>query len=105
MNGTEAKQRAVRIEGNAINLSAAQQKHLLRLIAALGRATESHKAAQAALDLAQQNANEFIVYCAEECAIQLDREWSFDQNRMAFLRQAQEVSHQEAEFRAEKGKT
>ena len=96
MNGTEPitvlqEPLVMAATDKIVRLTSAQEKQLLRLVSVLGRATERQKAAQEALDLAQASANDFIVYCAEEAGIQLGSEWTFDQARMSFVRQAQEA--------------
>lgn len=64
----------------------AQQQQVKRLIAQLERAQMEFEAAQKVRDIIQANANNFILYCAEEQGIALGAGWALDQNSMSFVR-------------------
>lgn len=67
-------------------ITPAQQQQIRRLIAQLERAQLEFEAAQRMRDVIQTNANNFIVYCAEEHSIALGAgQWAFDQNSMSFV--------------------
>ena len=84
LNGVEAKQLTVHeMPPSEVQLSAAQERHLSRLITLLGRAQDAQEAAQKALEAAKGNANGFLDYCAEELGAVGYR---FDQMWMAFVR-------------------
>ena len=92
MNGTEPMILPKMIPGEFVPeqirrpLTVPQQKQLLRLVNILGRAQEAQEAAQRHLDTSQQNANDFLVYCAEEAGIVLGQEgWRFEQGALCFV--------------------
>lgn len=67
-------------------LSSAQRKHLLGLAAQLSNAQTALEAAKRAADVAQANADAFLVYCAEENGVDLGAHgWRFSQEEMAFV--------------------
>lgn len=78
-----------------IDLTAAQKKFLNRLVSQMGRMEEAQKGAQKALEdaeyslnLAQSNATEYVLVCAEEAEVPLGQfGWEFIQTQMAFIRQ------------------
>lgn len=69
-----------------IAITPAQQQQIRRLIAQLERAQLEFETAQRMRDVIQANANNFIVYCAEEHGITLGAgQMAFDQNSMSFV--------------------
>lgn len=85
LNGTGAENGA-RKEESARELTPAQRRHIGLLITQLHRAEFEIEARQEARDTAQRNANQFILYCAEDLGVPLGKDqWHFDQERMAFV--------------------
>ena len=82
---------------NRIDLTLAQKKFLNRLVSQMGRMEEAQKGAKKALEdaeyslnLAQNNATEYVLVCAEEAECPLGQDgWEFIQTQMAFVRQVQ----------------
>lgn len=63
-----------------VALSPAQRRQLGRLISILSRANEN-------AETAQQTANDFLGYCAEEAGVPVGMDgWQFDQAQMSFVR-------------------
>lgn len=67
-------------------LSAAQRRYVTLLVAQINNAQIAHDAAKKALEAAQNNADNFILYCAEEMGITLGvGGWEFSSNELAFI--------------------
>lgn len=89
-----------RVAPDRIELSSAQKKFLNRLVSQMGRMEEALKAAQEALenaqrnvDLATNNASEYLFTCAEEAEIVLgENGWEFYQPHMTFVRQVETLA-------------
>ena len=72
-------------------LTPAQRRQLERLVAQLGRAQLVAKNAQEQADAAQQTANDFLSYCAEEAGVQVGVDgWQFDQGQMSFVQRKED---------------
>lgn len=68
------------------NLTVAQAKHLSLLVAQINSAQIALDAAQKAKDVALSNADNFLIYCAEENEIALGVDgWTFAQNELRFV--------------------
>ena len=74
------------ISPSEIRLSEAQNKQINKLAAAIDQAQLSLEAAQKTRDSAQQNANDFLIYCAEELGVMPLNEWTFDNATRSFQR-------------------
>lgn len=67
-------------------LSAAQRRYVALLVAQINSAQVAHDTAKKALEAAQNNADNFILYCAEEMGITLGvGGWEFSSNELAFI--------------------
>lgn len=85
-NGADAPVRAPSYTVTEIAITHAQQQQIRRLIAQLERAQLEFETAQKVRDVIQANANNFILYCAEEHGITLGAgQMAFDQNSMSFV--------------------
>ena len=67
-------------------LSPAQQRHIAYIVTEIRVAQLALDAAKKQLELAQNNADSFIVYCAEENKVALGVDgWSFAQQELKFV--------------------